>query len=46
MNYIFTDLDGRPYQRNATGKITVEAKMGNDGLLELSLSVSKTSGLT
>jgi len=41
MEYTFTDLDKRTYQRNATEPITVESKITADRYIELSLADAK-----
>jgi hypothetical protein len=41
MHYRFTDLDRRAYDRDATGPITIESRMADDGRVEVSFAGAK-----
>jgi len=41
MNYKFTDMDRRTYERNSKGQISIESKNKADGNSELIISDSK-----
>lgn len=41
MNYKFTDLDRRTYERNSKGQITIETNAKTDDSVDLVISESK-----